>query len=109
MDSAMQSSAERSAAGVRIADALHLDGNVAAGMLSEVFVPDLTAARATCASCGTTRDVGALLVYAHGMGMVVRCPNCDRVILRIVRTPTQLWLDMTGATRFVAPAAALSA
>jgi len=41
--------------------------------------------------------------------MVVRCPNCDRVILRIVRTPTQLWLDMTGATRFVAPAAALSA
>ena len=31
-----------------VADALRLDGNAAAGLLSELFVPDLTAARATC-------------------------------------------------------------
>lgn len=81
--------------------ALRLDGNAAGGILSEVFAPDLTAARATCAHCGATRAVGALLVYAHGMGTVVRCPSCDAVVLGIGRTPTRLWLDLSGARHIV--------
>jgi hypothetical protein len=80
------------------ADAQRVDGNAAAGILSELFVPDLTAARAKCAGCGTTRAIGVLLVYAHGMGTVMRCPGCDGVVLRIARTPTHVWLDATGAT-----------
>ncbi|MFL5596512.1 MAG: DUF6510 family protein [Gemmatimonadaceae bacterium] len=79
-------------------DGLRLDGNAAAGLLSELFVPDLTTARAKCAGCGATEMIGALHVYAHGMGMVVRCPGCDRAMLRLARTPTHLWLDATGAT-----------
>ena len=106
MGTTMKVSRERPAAGERMADARHLDGNVVAGILSEVFVPDITAARATCADCGGTWAMGALHVYAHGMGMVVRCPSCDGVVLRIARTPAQLWLDMTGATRIVTPMAA---
>jgi len=78
-------------------EATRLDGNAAAGILSEVFVPDLTTARATCANCGTIRPLGALFVYAHGMGMVRRCPSCDAVVLRIARTRTRLWFDLTGA------------
>jgi hypothetical protein len=81
----------------RVGEALRLDGNAAAGILSEVFVPDLTTARVTCANCGTIRALGALLVYAHGMGMVVRCPSCDAVVLRVARPSSQLWLDATGA------------
>lgn len=84
-----------------VADALRLDGNAAAGLLSELFVPDLTAARATCAGCGASGAVGALLVYAHGMGTVMRCPNCEGVVLRVTRTATQVWLDPTGARRIV--------
>lgn len=80
------------------ADAQRVDGNAAAGILSELFVPDLTAARAKCAGCGVTRAIGVLLVYAHGMGTVMRCPGCDGVVLRIARTPTHVWLDATGAT-----------
>jgi uncharacterized protein DUF6510 len=82
-------------------DVLRVDGNAAAGIFSELFVPDLTDARAKCAGCGTTRTIGALMVYAHGMGTVVRCPGCDAVVLRIARTPTHLWLDATGATSIV--------
>jgi hypothetical protein len=41
------------------------------------------------------------MVYAHGMGMVVRCPGCDRVMMRLARTPTHIWLDSTGATSIV--------
>jgi hypothetical protein len=80
------------------ADAQRVDGNAAAGILSELFVPDLTTARAKCAGCGTTRAIGVLLVYAHGMGTVMRCPGCDGVIMRIARTPTHVWLDASGAT-----------
>lgn len=109
MDSMMNVPRERTTAGERIADALHVDGNAVAGILSEVFVPDLTAARTICAHCGATRPMGALLVYAHGMGMVVRCPDCDGVLLRIARTPAHLWLSMTGVTSIVTDMAALSA
>ena len=82
-------------------DAQRLDGNAAAGMLSELFVPDLTTARAKCAGCGATQSIGALHVYAHGMGMIVRCPGCDTAMLRLSRTPTHLWLDATGAQSVV--------
>ena len=85
---------------------LRLDGNAAAGILSELFVPDLTAARATCAGCGATEALGALLVYAHGMGTVMRCPGCDGVVLCVTRTATQVWLDPTGARRILIDAAA---
>jgi hypothetical protein len=80
------------------ADNLRVDGNAAAGMLSELFTPDLTSARARCAGCNATQVIGALLVYAHGMGMVARCPSCEGVIMRVVKTPTHLWFEATGAT-----------
>jgi len=90
-------------------NALRLDGNAAAGILSEIFISDLTAARATCAGCGATGAVGALLVYAHGMGTVMRCPSCNAVVLCITRTATQVRLDPTGARRIVIDAATLPA
>ena len=97
---------ERQSVDERGDEAVRLDGNAAAGILSEVFVPDLTAALAMCAHCGATRAVGALLVYSHGMGTVMRCPGCDAVILRIARTRTQLWFDLTGAKLVVTATAA---
>jgi len=106
MNDAMRVTDERIAAGESVADALRLDGNAAAGLLSEFFVPDLTAARVRCAHCGVTRAVGELLVYAHGMGTVVRCPGCDAVVLCVTRTATQVWFDPTGATRIIIAAAA---
>jgi Family of unknown function (DUF6510) len=92
----------------RTGEELRLDGNAAAGILSEVFVPDVTTARATCAHCGAIRAMGALLVYAHGMGMVMRCPSCDGVVLRVARPRRQLWVDLTGAKLLVMAGVAAS-
>ena len=75
---------------------LRLDGNAAAGMLRELFARDVTAALATCAGCGTVGPVGALLEYGHAMGVVLRCPACDKVLLRAVHTPGWLRLDASG-------------
>jgi hypothetical protein len=92
----------------RMGEALRLDGNAAAGILSEVFVPDVTTALATCANCGTIRALGALLAYTNGMGTVLRCASCDAVVLRVAHLRMRLWLDLTGARLIVMAAAAPS-
>jgi len=97
MHSDDKQASEQAAVDEGVRETFRLDGNAAAGILSEVFIPDLTTARVTCANCGTIRELGALLVYAHGMGTVIRCSSCDGVVLRVARTQTQLWFDLTGA------------
>jgi hypothetical protein len=74
-----------------------LDGNAAAGLLQEFFVPEITTTGIQCAGCDSLRAIGALRLYAASMGVVLRCTQCDGVLLRAVHTPNGRWLDMTGA------------
>ena len=78
---------------------LRLDGNAAAGLLSEVFAAEMTAARGTCAGCGATNAFGAFQLYAHAPGAVLRCPACTAVLLCVVRLPSGLVVDLTGLGR----------
>jgi hypothetical protein len=73
-----------------------LDGNAAAGTLQEVFPFEMTIVQATCAGCGTTNTIGALAVYMHGMGTVIRCPSCETALIRVAQTKGRYWLDMRG-------------
>jgi hypothetical protein len=73
-----------------------LDGNAAAGILQEIFPFEITVCQATCTACGMTEAIGALAVYMHGMGTIVRCPSCDNALIRIVHAKGQYWLDMRG-------------
>ena len=73
-----------------------LDGNAAAGILQEIFPFEMTMVQATCSGCSATRAVGALAVYMHGMGTIVRCPSCDTVLVRVVHAKGRYWLDMRG-------------
>ena len=38
---------------------LRLDGNAAAGIMRDMFVHDVTAARGACASCGNVAQMGS--------------------------------------------------
>ena len=73
----------------------HLDGNAIAGVLEGLFGRDMTLASGRCAGCGAERDVGALHVY-RAAGIVVRCPDCDNVLLRIVEARDRTWIDFRG-------------
>jgi len=73
----------------------HLDGNAAAGELSEVFTLEATTAIATCAGCGGTGEVAQAHVY-EGMGLVLRCPSCDSVLLRMVHARGEIRMEMRG-------------
>jgi len=73
-----------------------LDGNAAAGILQEIFPFDMTLVQATCTGCDTTNAIGALAVYMHGMGTVVRCPSCDTALIRVAHVKGGYFLDMRG-------------
>ena len=75
---------------------MRMDGNAAAGALREIFSHEMTVAAATCVGCGAEHEIGALLDYGHGMGIVLRCPGCNMAMLRMSRTPAWLYLDTSG-------------
>jgi Family of unknown function (DUF6510) len=72
-----------------------LDGNSIGGLLESMFGRDLTVALGVCGTCGAERQVGALHVY-RAAGIVVRCPDCDAVLMRVVEGPQRTWIDMQG-------------
>jgi Family of unknown function (DUF6510) len=75
----------------------YLDGNALAGPLGELFAVDVTTAIGTCAGCGAAGPVASLHVYGPEPGLVARCPSCEEVVMRLVRTPGAAWLDLRGA------------
>ena len=76
-------------------DELMLDGNAVAGLLREVFAVEMTTAVGTCNGCGATNEVGAVRVF-RGAGVVLRCPNCDTALVKIVRGDARLWIALPG-------------
>lgn len=81
----------------------HLDGNVLAGPLSEIFAADVTIATSRCAHCGYTGLLARLHVYANAPGLVARCQECGGVVLRVVRTTSTACLDLTGTALLSIP------
>jgi hypothetical protein len=77
-------------------DALKLDGNAAAGILQEIFAVEITTASGTCDHCGAVETMGAVDVYMHAPGTVLRCPQCDSVLMKVVTDGKRIWADTRG-------------
>jgi hypothetical protein len=79
---------------------LYLDGNAAAGILSEVFTAEMTSAMGTCAECGARNALGAARLYAQAPGAVLRCPSCMAMLMCVVRFPDGgIVVDLSGIQR----------
>jgi Family of unknown function (DUF6510) len=77
--------------------ALMLDANAVGGLLLDIFGAEMTAEPSECAHCGNRAEVGTLLAFTQGPGVVLRCSACGQVVLRIVQTPEATYLDARGA------------
>jgi hypothetical protein len=77
--------------------ALMVDGNAVAGQLQQIFGRDMTMAVARCAGCANEAEMGALMAFTRGPGVVLRCPACQAAIARIVETPSATYLEARGA------------
>jgi hypothetical protein len=73
-----------------------LDGNVAAGALSEVFALELTAARGCCGSCGAEAPLAEARAFVDAPGLVLRCASCDAALLVLVRADGRYVLSLSG-------------
>ena len=76
----------------------YLDGNAAAGELSNIFAIDITAAEGQCAHCGATKHFAEAHLYTQAPGFVARCAACQHVLLRVVTVNQRVFLDMRGMT-----------
>jgi Zn finger protein HypA/HybF involved in hydrogenase expression len=82
---------------------VHTDGNGIAGLLSEVFAVEVTTVQRRCHSCGAENALGAHLAY-HGAGVVLRCPACADVAVRIGVGDDRLVLEWRGTFTVPRPA-----
>ena len=76
----------------------YLDGNAAAGELSNLFAMDVTAAEGQCAHCGAKRRFAEAHLYMRGPGLVARCAVCENVLLRLANVRQRMFLDARGLT-----------
>jgi Zn finger protein HypA/HybF involved in hydrogenase expression len=75
---------------------MKLDGNAIGGLLREIFTMEMTTAQATCSGCQAVNPIGRVDVYMKAPGTVVRCPDCEHILMRIVHGSGRYWLDLTG-------------
>lgn len=76
---------------------LMLDANAVAGVFQEIFGTEMTVAPTECAHCGTEGEIGTLLAFIQAPGIVLRCPSCENIVLRITQTPEAFYIDARGA------------
>jgi uncharacterized protein DUF6510 len=74
----------------------YVDGNALGGTFLELFGIELTIATGVCGSCGRSGEVATMHVYLRAPGAVARCPACDSVLMKIVRSDERTWLDLSG-------------
>lgn len=65
----------------------HVDGNAIGGLLLELFGQEMTDQHGCCDHCNAVNALGAVHVYVDAPGTIIRCPNCDSVLIVIVQHP----------------------
>ena len=86
---------------------MKLDGNAIARPLArDLHDGDDHGGARTCAGCGKVHAVGRVDVYMNAPGVVVRCPACEQVLMRIVHGRGRYWIDLRGTRclEFASPA-----
>lgn len=78
-----------------MSDERHIDGNGVGGLLAEVLGVDPTTVRRRCARCGDVRALAEHRAY-HGAAMVLRCPSCEDVGVRIGVAGGEIAVDWRG-------------
>lgn len=80
-----------------------LDGNAVAGLLGEVFGQEMTAATATCGTCGAQAAVAEGVFYPRLPGSVIRCRKCAALLMVITRVRGVHCVDLLGIAALDVP------
>lgn len=80
-----------------------LDVNAASGALRDIFMIDVTMAKCQCNHCAKAGPLAEAFVFAMEPGLIVRCTNCEGVLMRVVSGEGRTWLDLRGMSYLVFP------
>jgi flavoprotein len=75
-----------------------VDGNAAAGILSEVFTGDVTRILAECGGCGSVAPFAVAVVEIDETAAIVRCRGCTHTLVTVLRSEAAVRVVM-GALR----------
>jgi predicted RNA-binding Zn-ribbon protein involved in translation (DUF1610 family) len=76
----------------------HTDGNEVAGLLAEFAAAEITTTIRRCQHCHDEHAVGEHRAY-HGAGVVLRCPGCGAVAIRVAAVDDELVVEWRGTYR----------
>jgi len=71
------------------------DGNGIGGLLQEIFAAEPTTAERICQSCRARHPTGAHRAYTSA-GIVLRCPTCGDVAIRVADAPGRRLVEFRG-------------
>ena len=74
----------------------HTDGNAVGGLLNEIFPFEMTVAKTVCRNCESEKSVAELMAFVLEMGTVLRCPDCEFVLMKLTKTADSYWMDLGG-------------
>ena len=63
-----------------------VDGNAAAGILSEIFAGDVTLLAGECGGCGTVAPLAEAVVELDDVAAIVRCRGCTHTLITVLRS-----------------------
>ena len=63
-----------------------VDGNAAAGILSEVFAGDVTLLTGECGGCGAVAPFAETVVELDEVAAIVRCRGCTHTLVTVLRS-----------------------
>ncbi len=77
--------------------AVVVDGNAAAGILSEIFAGEVTTIVGTCGGCGMVAPLAEAVVELDEVGAIVRCRGCTHTLVTVLRTRRRESVVVFGA------------
>ena len=66
-----------------------VDGNAAAGVLSDIFAGDVTTMVGVCGGCGAVAPFAEAIVELDEVAAIVRCRGCTHTLMTVLRTPSE--------------------
>ena len=69
--------------------AVVVDGNAAAGILSEIFTGDVTTTIGVCSGCGSSGPLAEAVVEIDEFAAIVRCRGCTHTMVTVLRGPAE--------------------
>jgi hypothetical protein len=73
-----------------------LDGNAAAGILSEIFGRDTTLAEGACRHCGRIGPLAETIAEVDEAGVILLCRGCGHTLLTYVHAAGRTSLALPG-------------